>query len=178
MHRHFFKYLFLLFLLLGCSVKLLPTPQNKIERLTLLLQSLDSSVSYEKSSMLSRDIFKQIEILTKRFKLTSPPLWHNFLVNTGLRNKGLCYHWSDALYLHLYDKKYEDFSFYLVGSSIGNYFLEHNALLVVAKRAKSMQGGIVIDPWRESGKLYFSKVEEDTEYSWKHRKEREPSSPK
>jgi len=175
MHRHFFKYFFLLFLFLGCSVKSIPAPQSQVEKLTLLLQTLDNSISYKESRVLAKDIFKQIEKLTKKFELTSPPLWHNFLVNIGFRNKGLCYHWSDALYLHLHQKRYRDFSFYLVGSNIGDYFLEHNALLVVAKGTESVHDGIVIDPWRDSGKLYFSKIEEDKKYLWKHRKAREPS---
>ena len=174
MYRHFFKYVFLLFLFWGCSVKSVPAPQSQVEKLTLLLGTLDNTVPYKQNRILSRDIFKYVEKLTKKFELTAPPLWHNFLVNIGLRNKGLCYHWSDALYLHLYQKNYENFSFSLVGSDIGDYFFEHNALLIVAKDAKSIKCGIVIDPWRESGKLYFSKMEDDKKYKWKHRKEREP----
>jgi len=103
--------------------------------------------------------------------MTSPPQWHNFLVNTGLREKGLCHHWSDALYMHLSHKNYASFEFHLMGAHIGEYWSEHNVLLVVAK-GRDVQDGIVIDPWRGAGKLYFSAVKEDVSYHWKHRKKR------
>ena len=117
---------------------------------------------------LSRDIFHKTQELTKEFELTSPPLFHNFLVNTGLREKGLCYQWSDALYAYLSARDYPSFEFHLFGANIGEYFSEHNALVVVAKD-HAAQEGIIIDPWRNSGELYFSKVEDDREYQWKHR---------
>ncbi len=174
MPRYFFKCLFFLFLLVGCTVKPILGPNYKIEELNSKLQALHKDIPYHKSTLLAQDIFRQTQILTKKFKLTSPPLWHNFLVNIGLREKGLCYHWSDALYVHLGQKNYEHFSFYLIGANIGKYFSEHNALLVVSKGAKSIKDGIVIDPWRESGKLYFTTIENDKSYVWKRRKEREP----
>ncbi len=120
---------------------------------------------------LSQDIFYETQKLTKEFELTSPPLFHNTLVNIGLREKGLCYHWSDTLYGYLSQKQYLYFEFHLVGANIGEYFYEHNALVVVVKNG-SIEEGILIDPWRNSGKLYFSKVVEDKEYKWKHREER------
>ena len=120
---------------------------------------------------LSQDIFHETQKLTKEFELTSPPLFHNSLVNLGIREKGLCYHWSDALYAHFLQKKYPHFEFHLVGADIGEYFSEHNALVVVGKGG-SIQNGILIDPWRNSGKLYFTKVVEDKKYQWEHREER------
>jgi hypothetical protein len=173
MHKHFFNYCIVFFLFVGCTVKPVPASKNEQARLAHLLQTVDNGVSYKESIKLSRDIFKQTYTLTKNFQLSSPPLWHNFLVNIGLREKGLCYHWSDALYIYLQHKNYKLFSFYLVGANIGEYFFEHNALVVVKKKAKNIQGGIVIDPWRDSSKLYFERVEEDESYIWKHRRERE-----
>lgn len=123
------------------------------------------------SRQLSKDIFHKTYLLTKEFDLASPPLWHNTLVNLGLRKKGLCYQWADALYVYLEPKHYKDFEFHFAGANIGEYFFEHNALVVTAKGGK-VQDGIVIDPWRNSGKLYFSKVNEDREYHWVHRHDR------
>ncbi len=120
---------------------------------------------------LSRDIFQETEKLTKEFELTSPPLFHNTLVNIGLRDKGLCYHWSDALYAYLSQKQYTHFEFHLAGANIGEYFSEHNALVVIDKGG-SIKDGILIDPWRNSGNLYFSRVVDDKKYQWKHREER------
>ncbi len=168
MHRYYFKFLILSFFLVGCVVTPPLVSQTKMTQLSLLFQSLGSSIQPSEAMQLSKDIFHQTQKLTKEFELSSPPIFHNFLVNVGLREKGLCYHWSDALYAYLSQKKYTSFEFHLVGANIGEYFFEHNALVVVVKGGK-VEEGIIIDPWRNSGELYFSKVEDDSEYQWKHR---------
>jgi len=169
MHRHFFSFFLLAYLLVGCAVTPMQVSQSQKVKLSFLLQTL--SASPKESTTLSGDIFQKTMTLTKEFKLTSPALWHNTLVNLGLREKGLCYHWSDALYVHLVSQKYVGFDFHLVGANIGEYWLEHNALVVVKKGGK-VEEGVVIDPWRDSGRLYFSKVKKDKKYSWSHRGER------
>lgn len=171
MYRHFCKLFIFSFFLSGCVVTAPSVPQTKIIQLSTLLHSLDNSIPQNEAMLLSQDIFNETQNLTKEFELTSPPLFHNTLVNMGLREKGLCYHWSDALYRHFSQKEYPHFEFHLVGANIGEYFSEHNALVVVAKNG-SIKDGILVDPWRASGKLYFSRVGEDKKYQWKHREER------
>ncbi len=171
MHRHFFRFFFLGFLLLGCSVKPIQAPSKQIDKLATLIYGLDSHVPRQESFYLSRDIFQKTKSLTKEFELTSPPIWHNFLVNIGMRKKGLCFDWSDALYLYLNKRNYPHYAFHLVGANIGEYFSEHNALVIIPKGGK-IEKGIIIDPWRNSGKLYFSKVKDDKAYVWSHRTDR------
>lgn len=161
----------LAFLLAGCAVTPSSVSQDKVARLSLLFQSLGSEIPRSEAKQLSQDIFRKTQLLTKEFELTSPPVFHNFLVNVGLREKGLCYHWSDTLYEYLSGKEYESFEFHLVGANIGEYFYEHNALVVVAKGG-DVQEGVIIDPWRDSGELYFSTLKSDLKYKWKHRPER------
>jgi len=144
---------------------------SKVLQLSQQLKILDLTIPSKEATRLSRDIFQTTAHLSEEFKLTSPPWFHNFLVNMGLRQKGLCFHWSDALYVHLLHQEYPHFEFHVAGANIGEYFFEHNALVVVAKGAK-IEDGILIDPWRNSGRLYFSKVSEDTQYRWKHRANR------
>ncbi len=171
MFKHFFKLLLISFLLAGCAVTPPLPSETSTVQLAKLLQSLDKSIPQDEAMHLSQDIFHETQKLTKEFELTSPPLFHNTLVNVGIREKGLCYDWSDALYAYFLQKQYPYFEFHLVGANIGEYFLEHNALVVVAKNG-SIKDGILIDPWRDSGKLYFSRVGEDKKYQWKHREER------
>jgi len=147
-------------------------PQHRIDQLAIKLQTLDSNIPPKEAMSLSRDIFDQTAKLTKKFKLVSPPWFHNLLVNVGVREKGLCYHWSDALYRYFFKKNYNAFAFHLAGANMGEYWFEHNVLVVTAKNGKFGEG-IVIDPWRDSGKLYFSTLKEDTKYQWKQRYSRE-----
>jgi len=58
-----------------------------------------------------------------------------------------------------------------VGANIGEYWSEHNSLVIVAK-GMLIEEGIIIDPWRKGGELYFSKVKDDKKYIWQHRPSR------
>ena len=174
MYKNFFK-LFLLtgltLFLVSCAVKVPVLEEKNTSKLAHLLQSLDSNISYANARHLSQDIFMQTAVLTQKFQMTSPPQYHNFLVNVGLKDKGLCYHWSDALYAYFRQQNYPSFEFHLIASHRGEYWREHNALLVGIK-SKKIEEGIVIDPWRHSGILYFSTLKDDTKYHWVHRPSR------
>lgn len=171
MHRFPFKYILFLLLLVGCVDTTIPTTQTEVNKLTTLFRILDTTITEDEALQLSQDIFWKTEDLRKEFDRTSSPVWHNFLVNTGLREKGLCYHWSDALYAYLSAKDYPSFEFHLMGANIGEYWSEHNVLTVLGKDGE-LQEGIIIDSWRDSEKLYFSKATDDTDYVWKHRMHR------
>jgi hypothetical protein len=148
----------------GCSVT--PTSITP-QRVESLANAFDANISQAQRYSLSKAIYTEVASLTKAYQLTSPPYYHNFLVTIGMRQSGLCYHWSDALYLALYPK-HPSFDFHLVGANIGSYWREHNALLVVAK-GKSIEEGIIIDPWRNSGRLFWTKIGEDRAYAWEYR---------
>lgn len=168
MFKKSFKLFLLTVLLTSCAVKVPKQEKGSTLKLTHLLLSLDSKISIGEATQLSKEIFAQTALLSTQFHMTSPPQYHNFLVNVGLREKGLCYHWSDALYRHFIQKEYPSFAFHLMGANIGEYWDEHNTLVVSAKD-KEPKKGVVIDPWRNAGKLYFSKVVDDTAYRWIHR---------
>ncbi|HEO97903.1 MAG: hypothetical protein JW682_04855 [Campylobacterales bacterium] len=161
---------------MGCSVTPPSPAPARIHILSQKLQALDANISVEEAEALARDIYLKSYELAEKFDLVSPPQFHNFLVNVGVREKGLCYHFSDALYLHLKSRGYERFDFHLVGANIGEYWSEHNALVVVAKGCSSeaciLNNGILIDAWRDSGEVYYAKLCEDKRYHWRHRSER------
>jgi hypothetical protein len=168
-----FKYLpsLLLLFFVACTSTSSPVSQSKVEELTVLLKSLDSSISFKEAKSLSNEIFRETGKLRKKFNPIPQAHFNNFLINTVVKKRGLCYDWSDALYLHFSKKEYASFEFHLLVSHKGKYFYEHNTLAVAAKGGNVLEG-IVIDPWRNSGKLYFSKVGEDKKYEWRHRSRR------
>ena len=161
----------LAFFLLACSTTFPSFPKNQ-KTLSTLLQSMSEGISQTEAENLSAEIYQETEKLRKKFDPVSEPHVNNFLINVGLKEQGLCYQWSDALYLHFKKRDYAHFSFHLLVADKGKYFLEHNVMVVVAK-GKPVMDGIIVDPWRKPGALYFSKVKEDKQYNWTHRKERE-----
>jgi hypothetical protein len=171
MRRSFFSLLLLGCLLGGCTVKpALPFPEQT-QRLSETLQALDHRIPADESVRLSHDLYGYTSVLVHRYRLTRPPLWHNFLVNIGLREKGLCYDFSDALYLHLKQGAYPHFDFHLAVAHRGEYFREHNALVITGK-GRSVEEGVIVDDWRHSGRLFYTFFRNDPEYRWHHRAER------
>jgi len=173
MFRYLRNLLFLLLSLffLACTSTSPDRSQNRVEALSVLLKSLNSSISSREAKLLSSEIFGETNRLRKEFNPTAQPQFNNFLINVGVKEKGLCYEWSDALYAYFSKKQYASFEFHLLVADKGKYFAEHNTLVVVGKGGKVLEG-IVIDPWRDPKKLYFSKVGADKKYEWRHRGKR------
>ena len=171
MFRYLLSALLLSIFFTACTGTPSGVTQSRVEALSKLLRSLDSSISSKEARSLSDEIFQETGKLRKKFNPTSQAQFNNFLINAGVKEKGLCYDWSDALYLHFSKKQYSSFEFHLLVAHKGKYFYEHNTLVVVAKGGNVLEG-IVIDPWRNSGNLYFSKVNEDKKYEWRHRSKR------
>jgi len=162
---------FISFVFLACSVKH-PSPhilnKNVVELQGLLL-GLSPKVSRDEALNLSKSSINYSLELSKKYKAISSPWIQNALVNIGLKERGLCYEWSEDLLKHLVKKNYRTLAFHAIGANIG-YLNEHNALSVSAK-GEGIENSIVLDAWRNSGNLYFKKLREDKKYRWKERKE-------
>ncbi len=166
---NFIRYFISIFLLTGCS--LLPIEHyskskidKNIQKLSAMISSLDKRVDRkEADDLATSSIYYALE-LAKEYRVVSPPLWHNTLVNIGLRERGLCYQWAEDMLLFFLKKRYKTLKFYFVGADIGDYF-EHNGVVVSFGDFKD---GIILDAWRNSGNLYFNYVKKD-KYNWKNR---------
>ncbi len=165
------RYFISIFLLAGCS--LLPIEHysksridRNIENLSSMISGLDKRVDRREAEDLAKSSIYYALELAQKYKIVSPPLWHNTLVNLGLRDRGLCYQWAEDILLFFLKKRYKTLKFYFVGADIGNYF-EHNGVVVSFGDFKD---GIILDAWRNSGNLYFNYVKKDI-YIWKNREE-------
>ncbi|ACZ13257.1 hypothetical protein [Sulfurospirillum deleyianum] len=170
--KSFCALLFIALLFTGCSVKqeALHVKRDGIEKLTNDLMLLGNSVRYEEARLLAYEALTYPHVLAKRYALVSPPTFHNFLINTGLKERGLCYEWSEDMMAHLKKGRYESFDLRWGVANKGE-FDEHNSVVVVAKHAP-FQNGLLLDPWRNSGELYWARLDEDPEYHWVENKER------
>ena len=173
-NKRFFLLLIWLSLLSGCSLTRVPNPtpyevQNSIHRLSIMLQDLNTTIEQKEARDLAQKVVLYSMKLSKKYELVSPPLWHNTLINIGIKKRGLCYEWAEDLLAYLHTKKYKSLELHYVGADIGNYF-EHNALAVSA-RGRGFENGLLLDAWRDSGKLFFVKIKEDEKYEWESRED-------
>lgn len=159
-------------LLSGCSAKVerLHVEPIRVETLTHQLITLGADVDKGEAKMFAYEAILYPQELAKKYGLVYPPTFHNFLINTGLKERGLCYEWSEDMITHLKAQHYTSFDLRW-GVANKGAFDEHNSVVVVAKGAP-FWSGILIDPWRHSGELYWAKLRDDPEYKWVENKER------
>lgn len=163
-----------LLLLSGCSLTAMPkltkaSIEIQIDKLSRVLIDLNETINTLEAEDFARKVTIYSFDLAKRYNLVAPALWHNSLVNIGIRERGLCYEWSDDLLKYLLKQDYKSLQFYSVVSDRGSYF-EHNALAVLAT-GDIINNSILLDAWRNSGNLYFIHIKKDKSYSWEKRLE-------
>jgi len=165
------KYLVLaISLLLFVACAHAPNPSqvdtHRVTKLNNILNSLHVKKSEVKD--LARKAIIHSQKLAVDYDLVKPPLFQNFLVNIGLRKKGLCWQFAYDMLAFVKKQHYQSFDYYIGGANIGNYWSEHNVLVVTCKGC-SFDKGVILDPWRDSGKLFFSKINQDKKYKWSQR---------
>jgi len=164
-------YLFSLLLLfyMGCAVKTPPLEQRQAKIVTLknMLLNLGSSVDVYEAYDLAKSSVNYSYFLAQKYRAIDSPWLQNTLVNLGLKERGLCHEWAEDLLRFLAKKHYRSFTFHTVGANIG-YLNEHNAISVSLKN-RGITNSILLDAWRNSGDLYFIKIEKDKKYKWSER---------
>lgn len=137
---------------------------QKIEELRKAIMSLGPDIVPSEANFVAREAVLYPKILANRYKLMSPPLLHNVLVNYGKRPRGLCWQWTHDMGKQI-NRPMKSLSFYHAVAFRRNYWKEHSTLAVAAK-GKGVPDSIVLDPWRNSGVLFWSKVKDDKKYPW------------
>jgi hypothetical protein len=77
-----------------------------------------------------------------------PPSFHNFLVNLGIRKRGLCFQWAEDLLVQLDALKLRTLELHWAEARAGSW-QEHNCVVVTAK-GQRFREGIILDCWRHS----------------------------
>lgn len=167
MRRVFFLFVVTLFLA-GCTSVHYNTLHEQsdtapIESLGKMLEEI--SKDKQESKELATLAVTYSKVLANRYNLVSPPSYHNFLVNSGEREKGLCYDFVDDLMVEIRSRHFKSFQFKW-GRANADALNEHNVIVVLSKGVP-FGDGVVLDAWRHSGKLYFVKVKDDPKYRFR-----------
>ncbi|MCK5813008.1 MAG: hypothetical protein KAH03_02070 [Cocleimonas sp.] len=140
--------------------------KRSINGLAKALKALGPQTSQKEANDIAYDAIVYPMILANQYNLVYPPQLQNVLVNAKHRDRGLCWQWADDMTAHMKKKKLKTFDL-LRGTANRRLKNEHNSLVVVAKGG-NFYTGILLDPWRNSGDLYWAKItdEEDPQYTW------------
>ena len=138
--------------------------EEEVKKLTKTILSISKKIDEKEAKELSYDAITYSKYLANEYELVSPPLFHNFLVNYNMKEKGLCHHFAKDLLAYLNRKKYTSFKLTRIVAERQEYF-EHNGILLTTSGV-NFQNSLVLDAWRDSGKLFWVEVKNDDKYKW------------
>lgn len=148
--------------------QLTPQMKKQMDELTAALIALDPAIiDPREAQSVAHDAFVYPMYLANDWGLTWPPIWHNTLRNSKQRKAGLCVDWARAMRARMRSKNLQTFDLWWGVAYKGNPWREHSTLIVTAK-GKPFETGILLDPWRNSGDLYWSTIKDDLHYPWKY----------
>ena len=168
--KGFIYYLLILILttqLLSCASwnSLTETEQDDaVRELAIAISSTSSHIDIEEANRISETLIASTEDLAMKYKMVSPPRYHNLLVHLGLKKYGLCCHWVKDLHTNVKMVDQQTLRFNWLVANLGRHLSEHNSL-VISSYTSSWKQGIIFDPWRKSGDPFWQKVDQDA-YSW------------
>ena len=138
---------------------------DKVLLLQKDLESLGNDIDRKEAFLIADTAIRFAMVLANRYELVSPPLLHNHLVNTGQKKRGLCYHWIQDMMKRFHELDQKSFDFHCgIAYSNSLFRITHSSIIICAK-GHAFEDGIVLDPWRDSGKLYWISVKKDV-YPW------------
>jgi len=146
------------------------SPESPIERqsraaqLAADLKALSPSVSAKEAASLATAAVERAAQLNREWRPAQSPWMNNFLVNTGLREQGLCHQWREALFPALHALHPRTLDLHLAAARRAT-LREHNGIVVTA-HGQPFDTGIILDAWRSGGILKWSLVKTD-HYPWK-----------
>jgi hypothetical protein len=142
---------------------------DEVAALTTAIRAMSPHVDPDEAARAAQIAYAYTQQLAEQYQITDTALVHNAKVNAGLRPRGLCYHWAEDMERRLNREGFKTLDMTrAIANSEKRFFIEHSTA-VITPRGALMQVGIVLDPWRQGGRLFWSPVTTDTRYVWKPR---------
>jgi len=159
--------------LAGCAPRgadnLVEPSEDEIAELAQAIAGLRDDVQGDEATRAARIAFTYAAQLAEQYEIEDGPITHNRKVNRGEKPRGLCWHWAEDMEARL---DLEGFASLEMERAIANgqspILLAHSTAVIVPKGAP-MEAGIVLDPWRYGGQLFWDTVAGDTRYRWRPR---------
>jgi hypothetical protein len=145
--------------------------QADIAALAQALTALDPQVDPSEANRAALISYEYSHDLAIAYEITDAPLKHNAKVNRGEKPRGLCRHWAADMEARLNQENFQTLEVHrAIANAQKRFRIEHSSA-VISARGATMYDGLVIDPWRFGGVLFWSPVRDDPKYPWRPRVE-------
>lgn len=161
--------------IIGCTVIVpggaVDATGDQIDELAASIISLGPNVDPKEAQRAAQIAYDYTHELALAYEITDPPLIHNAKVNRGEKPRGLCWHWAEDMELRLLRENFKTLDMHRAIANAFNPWLIDHSTAIISKKGAEMDQGIVVDPWRFGGTLFWSPVLEDKKYEWIPRRE-------
>lgn len=147
-----------------------PARPDEIAELARSIQAMDPQIDPEEARRAARVAYEETHRLAIAYQITDGPIVHNTKVNMGLRPRGLCKHWAEDMEARLEQERFTSLELHRAIANADNPFRLEHSTVIISSRGASMYDGIVLDPWRQGGVLFWSTTRADTDYGWQPRR--------
>ncbi len=157
----------LLVVLTACATKgPVTATEPQITALAQSLRQMSPDVDPREADRAARISYQTAFALAQTYQITDHPLIHNSKVNAGTKPRGLCYHWAEDMQARLLAEGFETLDVTrAIANSHTRFLIDHSTAVLIPTGA-NMKDGVVIDPWRGGGRLFWSPVTQDSRYNW------------
>jgi len=143
-----------------------PQTAQQLAELTTGILALGPNVDVTEAKRAAKIAFEYPRQLAIEYRVTDPPLVHNAKVNAGLRTRGLCWHWAQDLERRLTQENFKTLDLHrAIANSRKSFRIEHSTV-IISQKGDTLYQGLVLDPWRNGGLLYWGSPQADTRYDW------------
>ena len=139
---------------------------TEVQALEKAITELGPDVDPGEAARAAEIAYRYTRELAIAYQITDPPLIHNTKVNMGLRPRGLCWHWAEDMEARLLAENFETLDVLrAIANADRTFRIDHSTALVAAK-GTTIYDGMVLDPWRFGGTLFWAETLADAQYEW------------
>lgn len=136
--------------------------EESIKGLRDALVALAPDVDPHEAELLSVTAHTTSRRLAREYGVTWDPAIHNFLINIGVKKRGICADYTRDIGACLKEFHFKTLVLHW-GAAYAKQADENNGLVVTARNQPFLDG-IVLDGWRKAGRLFWCPVKKDREY--------------
>ncbi|MDJ0637655.1 MAG: hypothetical protein QNJ20_02380 [Paracoccaceae bacterium] len=141
---------------------------DDVADLTRVILGMGPGIDPEEAARAAALAFAHTRTLAQQYQITDSPLVHNTKVNLGLKPRGLCWHWAEDMEKRLDAEGFQTLEMNRAIAEGRGLRIDHSTA-IISRIGDGFAKGVVLDPWRNGGVLFFAPVVEDTRYAWEAR---------
>ncbi|MGP6087841.1 hypothetical protein [Antarctobacter jejuensis] len=154
----------------GCAATPPPGGPDRVAALAKEIEGLGPNVDPAEAARAARIAYSYSMQLKAEYGVTDSPIIHNVKVHNGERQRGLCNHWAEDLHRRLSQEGFRTLDMRRAISPRSPFRIIHHSA-VITPRGQTIYEGVILDPWRHGGPLFWGKTTGDDRYNWRPREE-------